>query len=166
MDQVVESPQRLVDWDVRARAVDLVQINVIHLEAPQRSLALLDNVSPVVARGVWIFLIHRPVHLGREHDGVALAIPLQRLPYGLLAGASAVDVRRVEEVDTLVDGAVDDIRRVLFTRPSSEHHAPQADLADLHAGSSEVPVLHDSLLRGSGSHFLHTTAASAQTPAV
>src|SRR5215210_1446929 len=46
------------------------------------------------------------------------------------------------------DGAIDDVRRVLFARAAPEHHAPEAELADLHAGSSEVPVLHAALLRG------------------
>src|SRR5919107_3029965 len=126
---------------------------MVHLKTSQRSLTLLDNVPPVITRGVWVVLVHHTVHLGREHDGVALAVSPQRLPDNLLAGACAVHVRRVEEIDTLADGAVDDVRRVLFVSPSPEHHAPEADLADLHTGSSEVPVLHDSLLRGGGSLF-------------
>src|SRR5215203_228528 len=134
---------------------------MVYVKTSQRSFALLDDVAPVVSRGVWIVLVHHTVHLGRQHDGVALAVPPQRLTDSLLAGAGAVDVRRVEEVDTPVDGAVDDIRRVLRVRPSPEHHAPQADLADLHAGSSKVPVLHDSLLRGSGSLLQHTTTTPA-----
>src|SRR5215218_11285542 len=121
---------------------------MVHPETLQRRLALLHDMPAVVAGSVGIIVVHRNVHLGREHDAVALAVPLQRLSDGDLARAPAVRVRGVEEVDALIYGAVDDVGRVFFARSSPEHHAPETELADLHAGSSEVSVFHLSLLRG------------------
>src|SRR5215212_115266 len=74
-DQVVQGTQRLVYRHLGTRAVDLVQVYVVDAETPKRRLTLLDDVPAVVARGVGIFVVHRHVYLGREHDSVALAIP-------------------------------------------------------------------------------------------
>ena len=122
--------------------MDLVEVYVVHPQATERGLALLDDVPPVVAARVGVALVHHPVHLGGEDDRVPLPVALERLPHDLLARADAVDVGRVEKVYPRVDGAVDDPERVLLAGPPPEHHAAQAQLADLDPRAPKVAVLH------------------------
>ena len=114
-DEVVERAQRLVDGDVGLRAVDLVEVDVVGLQAAQAGFALLDDVAAAVAHVVGAFA-HHAVHLGGEDDVVALAVALERLAGDLLAAAAAVDVGGVEEVDAGVEGAVDDVVGVVRRR--------------------------------------------------
>ena len=51
-DEVVQGPQGLVDGDGRQGALELVEIDVIGLQPPERGLALLQDVTPAVAPGV------------------------------------------------------------------------------------------------------------------
>jgi hypothetical protein len=83
-------------------------------------------------------LAHAAVDLGREHDVVAPV--LQRLADDLLGLAARVHVGGVDEVDPRVEGAVDDLDRVVVVRvaPAAEHHGAEAQRAHLHTGSSEI----------------------------
>jgi hypothetical protein len=61
--------------------VDLVQVDVVGLQAPQRVLDLGHDPAPGVASLIWI-LAHRAVHFGREDDVVAA--PFERFADDLL----------------------------------------------------------------------------------
>ena len=98
-DQVVERAQRLVDRHGRLRAVDLVEVDIVGLQAAQRGLALGDDVAAIVAGGQDVVVVHAAVYLGRQHDPVALAVALERLADDLLAAATIVDVGRIQKVD-------------------------------------------------------------------
>src|SRR4029453_4366285 len=124
------------------RAVNLVEIDMVGLQAAQGSFALLDHVPAVVARGVGILIFHAPVHLRGQYYAISLPVALESLPYHLLAASAAVDVSGVEEVDSRVDGTVYDVQRSRFVRASSEHHASKAQLAYLGARASSASVVH------------------------
>ena len=96
------------------------------------------RLAPPVVRIVG----HGAVELGREDDPVALAVALQRRAGDLFAPPSPVDVGRVEEVDARVDGAVDDGVGLFSRRSRAKEHGPEAQVAHLHAGSSEQSLLY------------------------
>ena len=141
-DQVVEGAQCLVDGDVGLRPVDLVEVDVVGLQAAQARLALLDDVAAAVAQHVGVSVVHLAVHLGGQNDLGALAVALQRLAGHFFAAPAAVDVGRIEEVDAGVDGAVDDRIGIIGGGLAAEHHAAQAELADFHTGASQRTVFH------------------------
>jgi hypothetical protein len=88
-------------------------------------------VASAVAVGVRVVVGHAAVDLRRQDHSVALAVSVERLAGDLLARAVRVDVRGVEEIDACVERPVDDRVRIVRTCASPEHHAPEADRADL-----------------------------------
>ena len=81
MDQVGERGERLLDVGVRVGAVDLVEVDVVGLQAAQRVLDRAHDPAPRVAPLVGV-VAHRAADLGGEHDVVAAA--LERLADDLL----------------------------------------------------------------------------------
>ena len=141
LDEVGERSERLVEIGVRVVAVDLVEVDPVRLEPPQRVLDLMDDPAARVAAAVRI-VAHRHVHLAREHDVVAA--PGERLADDLLRLALRVDVGGVDEVDPGVEGRVDDPDRlvVVGVAPGAEHHRAEAQLADRDAGAPQGSVFH------------------------
>ncbi|HEY5294483.1 MAG TPA: hypothetical protein VIJ70_03310 [Gaiellaceae bacterium] len=117
--------------------MDLVEVDPVGLQAAQAVLDLLHDPAARVPAHVRISVVHRAVHLGREHDGVAA--PFEGLADDLLRLAARVDVGRVDEVDACVERAVDDRDRlvVVGVAPGAEHHRAQAERADLDAGAAQ-----------------------------
>ena len=108
--QIGEGRQRLLDVGVRRGPVDLVEIDVVGLQAAQRGLDRLRDPASRIALLVRI-VAHRAVHLGGQHDVVAPT--LQRLADDLLRLAAAIPVGGVDEVDAEIQGLVDDADAVV-----------------------------------------------------
>nr|MEC6698417.1 hypothetical protein [Sphingobium sp. SJ10-10] len=72
---------------------------------------------------------------------------LQRLANDFLGFPDAVDIGRVDEIDTEVQSLVDDPDTIVMIgiEVAAEHHCAEAKGADLDAGSAEGAVLHKSL---------------------
>src|SRR3954447_10468594 len=140
-DEVGERRERLLDVGVLARAVDLVEVDVVGPQAAERVLDLRHDPAPRAALVVDL-VAHLAVELRGEDDVVAAAF--EGLADDLLVLALAVDVRGVDEVDACVERGVDDLDRVVVVRvaPRAEHHRAEAQRADLDAGPTEVAVLH------------------------
>ena len=84
--------------------MDLIQVDIVRLQAPQAGLDLLEDRragEPLSVRP----LSHPAPDLGRQDHPVAPAV--QGLADDLLAAAAAVDVRGVQKVDPRVERAVD-----------------------------------------------------------
>ena len=96
LDEVGQRAERLLDVDVRVGAVDLVEVDPVGAQPPQRVLDRLDDPAPRAAAAVGV-LAHRHEELRRQHDVVAAA--LERLADDLLGLAGGVDVGGVDEVD-------------------------------------------------------------------
>ena len=111
----------------RVGAVDLVEVDPVGAEAPQRVLDLGDDPAARTAAVVGV-LAHRHAELGGQHDVVAAA--LECLADDLLGLAGGVDVGGVDEVDPGIQGAVDDADRVVVVgvAPGAEHHRAEAQL--------------------------------------
>ena len=111
------------------------------LEAFQTGLAAFDDVQPAGPECIRV-VRHRAVHFCCQEHAIALAVALQRLAHEILGCAPAVNVGRVEKVDPLVDGPVNDLACVFEVGLLAEHHAAQDQLAHMHAGASEKVVFH------------------------
>ncbi len=83
------------------------------------------------------------VHLRGQHHPVAPAV-LQGFAGDLLACSTAVDVGRVQEVDTRVQSAVHHPDAFRLVRLAAEHHASQTELADFDACAPQRSVFHRS----------------------
>lgn len=89
---------------------------------------------------------HDAVDLRGEHHVVAPAG--ERLAGDLLRLAARVDVGGVDEVDTGVEGGVDDPGAVagVLVAPLAEHHRPGAVRRDLYARRAKGAVAHGATL--------------------
>jgi hypothetical protein len=94
---------------------------------------------------------HRMPQLGGDHDVVTVREVPQRAAENLLARALRVDVRRVEEVDPLPDGVLDEQAAVLLAeRPDggaaaglTVSHRADRYRRDIQARGAELDVVHD-----------------------
>ena len=143
-DQVGQCGEGLLDVGAGVGAVELVEVDVVGLQATQRVLHGGDDPAP---RGALLVRVlagraaeHRAAELGGEHDLVPA--PFQGLADDVLG--VAVGVGGVDEVDAGVQRLVDDAGRVLggIAHGCGEHQGAQGVGADLDAGPAEGAVLH------------------------
>jgi hypothetical protein len=127
--------------------VDLVEVDPIRAQPPQRVLDLADYPPARTAPLVRVVIGHRAVKLGGKDDRVAPAVG-QRLAHDLLRLPARVDVGGVDEVDPRVERRVNDAHRlvVIGIAPGAEHHRTEAELGDRHAGATERAVLHEAYM--------------------
>jgi hypothetical protein len=123
--------------------VDLVQVDVVRLQAPE---AAVDRASDPHARVAAV--VESGTHLAvdlRCQDHL-VASTLQRTPDDLLRLTGGVDIGRVDEVDPAVERRVDDAHAVVGVAvpPRAEHHRAKAMGTDPQAGAPERPVFHPS----------------------
>ena len=144
--EVRQRAQRVVDVGPRVGTVDLVQVDVVRVEAPEALLALADDPPAGVAAHVRVGA-HVAVHLRREHDVVAPSLKcLGDDRFGL---PGRVHVGGVDEVDAGIERRVDHVDRLVVVgiAPRAEHHRPETEWAHRHAGTPERTLFHESLLR-------------------
>ncbi len=96
MHQVIQGAQHLFQRRLHIDVMDVVNVDVIHLQTAQAVLDGLHDVDPRHARIVDAFA-HRVEEFGR-HNGVAAAA-LERLAQHNLGFAIAIGVGGIEEVD-------------------------------------------------------------------
>ena len=127
---------------LRIEAVDLVEVDPVGAQPPQRVLDRPHDPAARVAPLVGV-LTHRVVEL-RGEDHVVAPAAGERLADDLLGLALAIDVGRVDEVDPGVERRVDDPDRlvVVGVAPRAEHHRAKTELADRHAGATQLTMLH------------------------
>jgi hypothetical protein len=140
MDQVGERGERFLDVGAGVWPVELVEIDVVGLQAAQR---VLDRGRDPAPRGSLLIGIVtcRAAELGREDDTVAAA--LERLTHDYFG--LAVRVGGVDHVDPRVQRLVDDPGRVVVVGVADGRAKCQGAErvgADLDAGPPEGAVLH------------------------
>ena len=121
--------------------MQLIEIDPIGLQALERRVARLDDVAAAQTACVRVFLILRKKRFRREND-VGAATLAERLADELLARAGGVGIRRIDEVDSVIERVLDDGDGVLLVGAAAEHHRAQAQRAHLHTSTPEVPVFH------------------------
>ena len=154
MHKVVKGGERLVDRRLLVVAMQLVQVDVVGLEASQRCIHgghdVLARVAAVERRGAG-----RCEALGRDDEPVALAPQpaaedLLSQPPGTQLPAQRVGVRAIEEVDAALGGAVENGDCGWLVALQSEGHRAQAQSRYLEAGTAESGVFHTGTLPGPG----------------
>jgi hypothetical protein len=145
--QVGQRRERLLVAGRRVPAVDLVEVDVVDVEATQAVLEGRDQPAAGAATGVAV-LAHRQAGLGGEHDVVPP--PGEGLAEHLLGLAGAVDVGGVDQVDAGVEGRADEGVGVGLGGAAdlAEVHGAESERTDVDAGAAERAVLHGNSSRG------------------
>ena len=143
--EIGQRTEGLLDVRRRARAMHLIKIDVVRLQATQRILDLLHDPLPRTATMIGP-VVHRHEELRRQHDIVAT--PLQGLTDDLLRHTAGIHVGGVDEVDPGIEGAVNDADGVgaVVVAPRPEHHRAQAQRAHRYPGPAQQSVFHVVLL--------------------
>src|SRR5690606_1769738 len=100
--------------------------------------------------GVRVVRVLGQERLRREHDPSAPTVFREGLADDALALSARVRVRRIDEVDALADGMLDDVDGLGLAGAPAEHHRAEAKRAHLDAGAAEIAVLHRRPLRFDG----------------
>ena len=137
MDKVAQCTERLVDVGARARAVDLVEVDVIGFQAAEARLALRDHPAAGAALAVGAFA-HLTVELRGEHDLLPGCRPGlgQEIAHYFFGFSGRVDVGRVDEVDAGAKCVPDDA--VALARSAFPH--PPNIIAPNKSGLTSTPV--------------------------
>ena len=161
--QVVQRPQRFLEGSHRVGAVDVVEVDVVGLHAPEARLARGDQVHAGSAEGVR-GAPRREVALRRDEDLVAPDLR-QEAADDVLRFSARVDVRGIQEVPAAVHVRLHDpVRRRFVASPSggAERHRAQRDARHEQARAAEVPVFHDAL---TSRDWIRTAGTASRTPA-
>lgn len=148
IDHKVHRPHRLLDGCGRVRAMAIQDIDVLHIQALERSFGAFDDVLPGEAPvvGAWA----APEELGGDDEVGALPTELtEGLAHDLLSAAIGVDLSVVEEVDAMVAAALEEGLGLLHVQLVAEAHPRTVgELAHLETRPAEVVVLHLSPAKG------------------
>jgi len=145
----VQRLERLLDRRRVIKAVDLVEVDVVHPEPRQAGVDLGEDrlarqPGAVGARP------HAPIDLGGDDDLVAAGEIADRAAENLLAVAERIAVGGVEEIDAGVDRFPDkrpafllaEAPGVIAAVAATIAHATKADARDVEAGAAELGVFH------------------------
>src|SRR3712207_702606 len=117
----------------------LVEVDVVDLQAPQRGVDLLVDLT---GRQAPVVVGHREVDLRRE-DVARAVVAGQDLAPRLFRGAAAVHVRGVEEGDAGVERRSRARLRLLASDASGVRQpGAEADLRDLEVAVTQLPCAH------------------------
>ena len=132
----------------RIKAMDLVKINVVHLEPPK---AVVNGVEDVFAgeSALVRVIAHRVGDLG-GHDQPVARRPevLERASQYFFADAERIHVRGIEEVDAGFEGLADErtalrlIQHPLAPFPGTVGHAAQANPRNLYPARTKIDIFH------------------------
>ena len=144
LHHVVERLERLLDRRLGVEAMDLVEVDVVDAEAPQRAVDRVEDVLARQAAAVRVVGAPGRTPWWRARPRRARAMSLQRPAHHLLAHAARVHVGGVEEVDAVLERALDEgaaRRLVQHPRPPGRRavgHGAEAEPRDLQAGGCRV----------------------------
>jgi len=136
VDHVIKGLQRLFDGRIVIPAVDLQQVDVIHVQAAQAVIDGAQDLRPGQPFGEIADLM---VNLRRNDDLITTGKIAQGAAHDLLAAAVGVAIGGVKEVNAALKGAFDDGAAALFwQRPGvipavrlAKRHAAQAKSGNL-----------------------------------
>lgn len=152
LDQHVHRLPDFVERRLAIEVMHLVEVDVVRLEAAQARFAGFADVIGLKAPAVGA-VYHRLIELRREDDFVSLSALLEPFAHDFLGNAvaernvgtlrTAVDVRRVDELDAEVIGAVHDLEARGLVGEMPEIHGSEAQTTHDQTGSAQMPILHD-----------------------
>ena len=152
-DELVERAEGLRDLGCRIGLVEVVEVDVLRLQALERSV---DGAADVLGRPV--ARLPPPAELGGEDDPVAP--PAQHLAEKALAvTAVPVDLGRIEERHAHVERGIDDPARSLEIDAPAEVVAAETDSRCTKAAVSELNELH-----GRNASYTSRSSRGGSTP--
>jgi hypothetical protein len=104
--------------------MELVKVDVIGLQAPQRVLAGFEDVVAAGARIVRQ-IAHTPIDFGCQHHLIAQIAILQKFSDNALAFSLVIDIGGIEKINASLHGFLHDRERIGFTRRPPEVHRSQ-----------------------------------------
>ena len=146
-NEIVEGAQGFLHRRVRVESMELVEIDRVDAETAKTRLTGLLNMLTRKAAHVGP-LAHRQGDLGRNNAFFEVSHLPKQLSSDFLGGTERIHVRRVEEVDTRFERALEEgTSLVLIEHPRppfrrSIAHAPETDPRDAHARPTQNRRLH------------------------
>ncbi|KAF1855195.1 hypothetical protein Lal_00003742 [Lupinus albus] len=141
-DQLTDGAHGFVQRLAGEGTVDIEQVDAVGAQAPEAGLHRLED--PLARQALLVgALAEREAELGGQHPVVASRG--DGASDDLLGAAGVVDVRRVDEVDALLEGLVDDAPGGGFVGLAAEHHGAQAQGRDFEGAAPQVAVIHGCL---------------------
>src|SRR5690242_2241866 len=117
----------------------LIEVDIVDAQTLQRGVDLFGDLRP---RQALVAVAHREIDLGRQDVAVALALR-QNFAEERFRSAPSVDVRRVDEIDPELEGALDACRRlVAFDADTVGQPRAQRNFGDLEIAGAEFAVFH------------------------
>ena len=101
-------------------------VDPIRIQTPQGRFAGGDEIPATQSAHVRNVPVHWQTRLGGQNRTLARTGPGQCLSDDAFALAEAVNVRRIENIDSLVQRPLDDGNGLRFFRTASEHHRAKA----------------------------------------
>jgi len=125
LDEFLQRADRFLDLDLGVDAVEVVEIDIVHAQVPERPLDGLADISPrAVDPEPLAGIGHFRADLGRHQHLVALA--LEGLGQQHLVLERTVDLGRVEKRDAQLDGAGQRRKILLLVARAVEGAHPHA----------------------------------------
>src|SRR5271155_4029269 len=135
--QIVERPQRLLERRVAVPSMHLVKIDVIGLQPAETPLHFAHDVYAGRAAPVEI-LAHGETDFRGYDDLVSHS--LQGVAHQNLTLPEAVHVRRIDEVDSALQGYLHHAGCVLLTKVAHVHPAAELHRAKTHLAHNEPSI--------------------------
>src|SRR4051812_6270566 len=117
--------------------MQIVQVDVVGLETLQAGFDCSEQVAPG-AGGVDFRGGLKAEFCGNDHLG---SVPLEGLPEHRFGHPAAIQLGRIEMVDSGLDGGLNDCRCLLLVAPGAEVISSQPNHREAEAGSSKLSVL-------------------------
>jgi hypothetical protein len=132
--------------------MELVEVHVVGLEAPQAAVDGLGDLPPVEPGRLAAYVVE-PVggtgRLGGQDDPIAPAAGGEPFADDLLGAATGLPARRggihlggIDEIDAPIQGIVHLLEALGLAVLLAPGHGAQADDADLDVAAAQSPVLH------------------------
>ena len=146
MNQVVQGLQGLLNRRFRVGRVDLIQVDIIRLQAREtrlnRGADMLAREAPVVRS-----VTHRPPAFGGQDDVLAPAFEpfadnLLGTARGFDATAGRIHIRAIKEIHPVLECGIHNGEALGFFALTPEGHGPQADFRNIQTGSPHSRCFH------------------------
>src|SRR5687768_5496592 len=124
VDQIVKRAQGFFLRMSQGRAVKLVKVNLIGLQALERIFTGFDDMVACSASIIWQ-ITNAPKHLSGQYNPLTQIVFFQELPSDSLALSFVVDICAVEKIDSGVHSLLHDRKRLCFVRRLTEIHRSQ-----------------------------------------
>ena len=137
MDEIVERGDHFVDWRDGIPGVEPIKVDIVSLQAAERSFEGTIDIFAAIAAGIWISRLGVERELGGEDGAIAELLVGDEIPDQLLAVAAGIAIGGIDEISAEVDVAIENgvCHRLLRTPAPfrTERHRSEAERADAQA---------------------------------